>query len=154
MLLDIAVDERVGVDEAELAAQRLDVGAFAREECPAWLHAKGLGVALEDRGRIELRLQRNRVHEDVAADPLAEEPLHFDEVGGHPWADFAATGVHEIDDDKLARDEVVVEPHGLVLVRSQSDVGEIAHPWAGGRAARAPKAESPRRKERKGATQE
>src|ERR1700682_1436860 len=55
---------------------------------------------------------------------------------------------------KFAGDQIVVEAHALTVVRTKGEIGEIARPWAGGRAARAPKGESPRRKERQGAAPE
>jgi len=44
-----------------------------------------------------------------ATDPLAEEPLHLDEVGGHPRTDLAAPGVHEVDKDELAGNQIIIE---------------------------------------------
>ena len=47
----------------------------AGQELPAGPDLALLGVVAQDRRRLELGLQRDRVHEDVAADPLAEQVL-------------------------------------------------------------------------------
>jgi hypothetical protein len=74
--------------------------------------------------------------------------LHFDKVGRHPGADIAATGVHEVDDDELACNQIIVEQHTLILMRAEGDIGEISCSRTGGGSPRAAKVTAPRSNER------
>src|SRR5262249_55474695 len=75
-----------------------------------------------------LGLERDRVHEDVAADPGPEQLLDPGEIRRDQRADPLTVRVHEIDRHDPVLDQVVVEANGLVVVGAQADVGEIAFP--------------------------
>src|SRR5207253_1845942 len=93
----VRILDGIGIREAQLLAQELDVLGLAGEEQPARPHAVQRRVLLERLGGVFLGLQRDRVEEDVAADPVAEQLLHPHQVGGHRHADPLTPRVHEVD---------------------------------------------------------
>src|SRR5262249_62202836 len=54
--------------------------------------------------------------------------LNLHEVRGHTGSEFLACGVHEINRDNLALDQVIVEMHRLPFVSLKFDVWEPALP--------------------------
>ena len=58
-------------------------------------------VAGERFGRVLPGLERDGVEEDVAADAIAEQPLHLRQIVRHRQADALAVGVHEVHDHLL-----------------------------------------------------
>ncbi len=124
MLLEIGVLHRVGIDEAEPLAEHLDIIARAGEEQPAGPDIERLGIGLQFLRRIGLGLEADRVHEDVAADTVAEQFLYVREILRHPGADVAAIREHEIDQDDLVLHQIVIEAHGFPLVRPKLGIGE------------------------------
>src|SRR5262245_45894593 len=101
---------------AELVIDRPDVLRLSGHEGPSGAGAERPGILLEPLGRIVLRVDRHRNHEDVAAHEVAELLLDLRHAGGRQRADVAAAGVDEADDDDLALDQVVVEPHRLAVL--------------------------------------
>src|SRR4029077_20268958 len=98
------------------------------EELPALAYAMRARKALQHPGRIALRVDRDRVHEQVTADALFEQILHPHEIGRDKRAGKLAARVHHVDRDELVLDEVVVEAHALALVCDQGNIGEMVVP--------------------------
>src|SRR2546422_8182773 len=76
----VPIDGRVGVGESKLAAQQLDITRVAGQEQPPWSCAVQSRVLLECTGRVLLRLDGNRVHEDITAHAGNEQLLNLYEV--------------------------------------------------------------------------
>src|SRR5205823_14977034 len=72
----VRVAHRVRPAEAELAPQLLDVVRLPGQELPALAYAMRARKALQHPRRIALRVDRDRVHEQVTADALFEQVLH------------------------------------------------------------------------------
>src|SRR5262245_31088634 len=121
----VAVDDRIRIVEAEPVADEPEVGRLSGEEEPARLHAVHRRVDLEVLRAVLLGLQRDRVHEHIPPYARAEELLHADQVVGHGGADAVALGIHHVDQDDLATDQVVVEADPLALVGGQYRVREV-----------------------------
>ncbi|MDT4865739.1 hypothetical protein FQZ97_1005610 [compost metagenome] len=122
----VGVHYRVRVEEAELAAQLVEVVRVAGEEQPARSHMVGFGVFAEDFRRIQLRLQGDGVHEDLTPGTLAQQLLGAAQVGGHGGAEPAAQGVHHVEGHHLVAHQVVIELHPFAQVGVEGDVGEVA----------------------------
>ncbi|MDT4853555.1 hypothetical protein FQZ97_878260 [compost metagenome] len=73
---------------------------------------------------VQLRLQGDGVHEDVAANALAEHLLDLAQVGGGGGAVTPAAGVHHVEHHHLAADQVVHEADLAALVGDEGRVGE------------------------------
>jgi hypothetical protein len=113
------------VVQAELLAQKHDVGILPRQEEPAGAHLEFFRVFLEHLGRVVFGVDGDRIDEDVAADPVTQDPLHLEHPGRLQRARIRTAGVDEVDCHHLALDEIVEEAHLLPLVGDQRDVGEV-----------------------------
>ena len=70
----------------------------------------------------------------VAANALAEILLHLDEIRGLSGAESVAARVHEVDQDQLAAQQVVIETHLFAFVSRQREIRQLtprAAPAAG-----------------------
>ncbi|MNC73776.1 hypothetical protein D3C75_1250330 [compost metagenome] len=80
MVRFIGVDQWVDIVEAEAKEQFLDVVGLTGQEQPARPDVMPLDVFLQDLRRVQLGLQGDRIHEDVAAHALAQHLLHEPQV--------------------------------------------------------------------------
>jgi len=120
----VAVGSLVALAQhAELFPEQADVVGLAGEKQP--VGAELGGVDLEHRRRVALRIHADRIEHHVAAGALAEELVCAHQARGLERTHFGALGIHEVDRDRFALDEVVVEPDRLSILRGQRDVGEI-----------------------------
>src|SRR6185295_15290851 len=81
----ISIAHRIAIDEAELLPQQLDVLWIPGQKRPAWSNFVSLCVRIEIFGCVLFRLERDRVHEDVFTDAIAEQLLHLHEVRSRAW---------------------------------------------------------------------
>src|SRR5207302_1322765 len=115
----------VRVHEAEAAAQQLNIIGLTSQKKPTRTHMKLFRVGFERPGRVLLRLDSDRVEEDVAPKAVAEKLLHLHQIRRDVRADPLALRVHKTDDHNLVADQVVEEAHPFAFVRREDDVGEI-----------------------------
>src|SRR5712691_9637986 len=111
--------------QPELLADELDVLVLAGEEQPTRPGVELRCVRLEHLGRVVLRIDADRIEEDVLADAVAEDPLHLRELRRLERAAGAAVRVDEVDDDCLVLEQVVVETNNLSVLRGQGNVGKV-----------------------------
>src|SRR4051812_12825811 len=122
----IGVARRIGIDEAEPAPEEIEIPRRARQEGPAGAYRVALGVVAQHLWRVLDGIKRERVHENVAAYPIAEQLLHPQQVRRDRNTDPAASRVHEVEKDDLVLDEVLVQADRLSLVRDEPQVREVA----------------------------
>jgi len=113
------------VRESDALANLFDVAGVASEETPAGTGVPRIAVGSDCVEVIFFRLQRDRVHEDIPADLIAENLLYFRQIGRDQRTDFVALSVEEIEGDDLALDQVIVEIDLFALMRDQGDVRKI-----------------------------
>ena len=97
----VGVTDWITIDETELLPQQLNVLRIAGQELPAWSNFVRLGVSGQLLRRVLIWLERDRVHEDVFADPLAKQFLHLHQVRSRAWTFALTLHVHEVDEDDL-----------------------------------------------------
>src|SRR5215510_12400775 len=85
-------------------------------------------ILLERLWSILLRLEGDRIKEDVATNPVPKQLLNLDEVRRDHRTNPFTVRVHEVDNHDLVFDQVIIEPDLLAFVRGQNDIGEIALP--------------------------
>src|SRR5437879_4000383 len=123
----------VGISEAQLATKRFDVIGFPGQEQPARLDPVAFGVIAQHFGCVLFRLEGEGIHENIAPNAIPKSLLHLHQVRRLTRATTLACCVHEIDQQDLALDQIIVEPHSLALVSPQNDVGEVARSRPGAR---------------------
>ncbi|MNF01236.1 hypothetical protein D3C80_2002020 [compost metagenome] len=87
-----------------------------------------LDIGLELIGRIQQRLQGDGVHEHTPPYPVAQQLLELAQVCRHGRALARALGVHHVEGNHLAADEVVVKPHFATFVGVKRDIGKRNRP--------------------------
>src|ERR1700733_11590968 len=100
----ILVDGGLRVRESDTLANLFNIAGLASEEGPAGTGVPRIAVGSNRIEVVFFRLKRDRVHEDIPADLIAENLLHFRQIGRDQRADFIALGVEEVDRDDLAFD--------------------------------------------------
>src|SRR6185503_3966374 len=75
--------------------------------------------------RVLFGFERDRVHENVAADPVPEDLLNLNEVCGDSGTNPLALRIHKIDDHDLVLDQIIVESDLLAFVSSQFEVWKV-----------------------------
>src|SRR5207302_4436414 len=80
--------------------------------------------------RIVLRINTNRVEEEVLADSLAQDLLQLAQLRGLQGTHVPALGEDDVDGDRLAFEQVVVETDMRSILRRENNVGEIVCPPA------------------------
>ncbi|MCY1367253.1 hypothetical protein D9M69_541810 [compost metagenome] len=120
----VLVHLRYRIVKAEAIAQSPDVGRLARQERPARLRTVPGGIGLEHIGRVQLRLQRDRVQVNLPAQAIAQQPLNSAQMDGHGRADAFASDVHHVNHHDLAVDQVVIEADLVSILGIQRHVGE------------------------------
>ena len=109
----------------ELPAQKRDVFLLAGQKPPTGLRVVTLGIFGEHLGGVVLGIDRDRVHEDVFANPLSQKPLHLRQARRLQRTGVRADGVDEIDRHDLVLDEIVEEMDGLTFVGDERDVRKV-----------------------------
>jgi len=128
MVVLVRVSDRVGPREAECPTEQLDVFSLPGEKQPSRPHAVGGGICLQSFGRVMLRIQRDRVHDDIPPDAVSKQFLHAHEVGRREWTHDLAARVEDIQGHDLVFDEVVIEADLLAFVSGENEIGEVAFP--------------------------
>src|SRR5690242_18922242 len=80
------------------------------------------GVLHENRRRVVIRIDGDRVQRDGSTDSRAEQGFAQRESRRLERARELAVGIDEVDRDDLAFDQVIVEVDTVTLLRDQGDV--------------------------------
>src|SRR5438876_4788559 len=111
--------------QTQLLGREPDVFVLAGEEEPARPDAVLLRIGLEHLGLVPLGIDGDRVEEDVLSHALAEKPLQLREPRGLERALVLATRIHDVDRNRLALEQIVVETNGGAVLRGQRDVRKV-----------------------------
>ena len=129
MLGLVLVDLWVGIVGTHLAPDVLDLVIVSSQVRLAGPTAEVLCVLRKLLGAIPVCFKGDRVHEHICADSIAEQFLNLHEVLGCARSYAVTIGVHEIDQDGLSSQQIVIETDGASIVSRQLVVGEVAlHP--------------------------
>src|SRR5215471_2008727 len=101
---------------AKTGTNPCDIDLCPGQEQPTRLYLEALGILAKFFGCIVLGVDADRIHEDIPSDALSEGLLHLHQGRGREWAATFALRIHEIDQDRLVLDQVVVEPDLLVFM--------------------------------------
>ena len=98
-------------------AHRVDIGLASGGEQPARSGTDHLCVIRERLGRVALRIDRKRQHQDISAYVLRQLVLHLMQIRQRHRARLFALRIHQVHQDRASADQVVIEAHALVFVR-------------------------------------
>src|SRR6202046_1172537 len=86
---------RVRIAEANALPDHFDIAGRASKESPTGAGMPGVTVCPDYVHVIFRGFQRDGVHENLAADLIAEKFLNLRQIGRDQWANFIALGVEE-----------------------------------------------------------
>ena len=109
--------------QAELFAKQGNVRLFTRQKCPA--RFESFFVLIEGFGRIVVRINGDRVKENIRAQTIPQDCLHPHELCRFQWANVRAVGVDKVDRHDFIFDQVIAEVNRLAVVGYQRNIGEI-----------------------------
>ncbi len=124
MIRQVLVQFGFRILETELSPKGVDLVGFASQECPARFDFMHVHIMLQFLGRVFFGFESDRIHEDVSPDAVSQKFLHSLEILSDGHADPFTLGIHEVDDDDLVFDQIVVEANLLAFVRSELEVGK------------------------------
>src|SRR4051794_34709866 len=84
-----------------------------------------LGIRLQRRRGVPFGIDAQRVKEDIASEMVAQDLLYLCEARRLERTGVAALGVHQVDDEPLALQKVVVEAHGLPVLSRERNIREV-----------------------------
>jgi hypothetical protein len=127
MLLDIQVDCGMVLGQ-EPESQGVNILSAAGQKEPSRFCPVHFGVLLECGRIVLLRLETDRIHEDIAADAVLECNLSFRQAGCCDRTASFAPGIHKVDHHVLVFDQVIIKPDFLVLMGTENSVGIVFRP--------------------------
>src|SRR3954452_8771857 len=84
-----------------------------------------LGIRLQRRRGVPFGIDAQRVKEDIASEMVAQDLLYLCEARGLERTGVAALGIHQVDDEPLAFQQIVVEAYCLPVLSRERNVGEV-----------------------------
>ena len=110
---------------AQLVADGVDVLRLAGQEQPAGTGPKRVRILLEPLRRIGLRIDADRIEEDVATHAVAQLLLQLGQPGRRQRTDILAGGEEKADDEDLVLDQIVIELQRLPVLGNDFGAGEV-----------------------------
>src|SRR6185437_5848596 len=117
-------DGRV-LTQSESIGKQIDFLFLPGEEGPARSRMEFVGVFLQDRRRVMVWIDADRVEEDVLADSRAQKLLHLRQASGLERAGKLTLGVDEVDGDNPVLDQVVVKPNAPAVLSGEDHIWKV-----------------------------
>ena len=118
--------------EPQLFADQFDIRFGSGQKQPAGTGMILLCIGLQRGRSVALRIDAERVKPDIAPEMVAQNLGHLCHACGLERTGVAAFGVHQVDDDAFAFQQVVVEVNGLAVLGRERHVGEVIGAPRGG----------------------
>src|SRR5215471_626225 len=106
MLRLVFVNSRIWICESETLAKQFDVSGLAGQQAPARPYPMHLLVFLQLRWAVLFRFQSNRIHEEIAPNPVSEQLLYLDHIRRHCRTHTLALGIEKVEGHDLVLDQI------------------------------------------------
>src|ERR1041385_755595 len=109
----------------EFLPDHFDVFLLSSQEEPSRPGMKFSGVGFQRLRRVVLRINADGIKEDVFSHAITEQLLHLGQLGSFERAGIAALGIDEINDYRLAFNEVIIKMDSFPVLVHQWRIGEV-----------------------------
>ena len=116
MLRFVGINNRIQIIHAEFFPQRVDFVVIAGQIKPSLFVAVLGGILFHHFRRIVIGINADRNDQNVFAHSITQVLVNLHEVQGSSGSYAGARGVHEINDDDMVLDHIIVKANGPTVV--------------------------------------